>query len=286
MSEHTEAGGPTPGAGTDLSLRSESRRWLMLLVGVGVLLIGSYLTLAMLRQARTADLAYRFTLAVEQLRKPDLTSRLTGIHLLDDLATTSDGARPRVAEILSAYVRDHATIGEDALPHAASGAHRLREDLQAALWALSRRPTAFVLDDRQRMHLARTDLRYADLAGAHLEGVVLSDAWLVGADLTEAHLEGAVLRRARLDDASLAAASLMGASLAQANLEGASLRGAALDEAYLARARLDGANLLDTDLRRAFGLTWDQVARARRGQQTRFPETLGGREPAQGAQVR
>lgn len=282
MSDTTKRGAPTPAEGTGLSTETWSRRWLLLVIAVSVLLVGSYLTLAMLRQARLADLSHRFALAAEQLGKPDVSSRLTGIHLLDDLAANSDSARPRVAAILSAYVREQALIQEDAQPHAVSGAHRLREDLQAALRALGRRPTAFLVDERDRINLARTDLRYADLAGAHLEGVILSEAWLVGADLAGAHLRGAVMRRTRLEQASLIGASLVGAYLGQANLQGAALRGATLDEAFLTGAKLDGANLLETDLRRAFGLTWEQVAKARRGQDTRFPEALGGRGRGKG----
>ena len=73
----------------------------------------------------------------------------------------------------------------------------------------------------------------ADLRGAKLRGVDLSEANLSEADLRGADLSGANLREAKLRIADLSGANLRGGDLSEANLSGANLRGADLRGASL-----------------------------------------------------
>jgi uncharacterized protein YjbI with pentapeptide repeats len=105
--------------------------------------------------------------------------------------------------------------------------------------------------------MSDTDLRDADLFGAHLRDTDLSNADLsladlVNADLVNADLSHAVLFFADLSNADLSNADLSGAdgrscSLVNADLSGAKLRGVALGGAN----PLWGAGLADADLSNA-----------------------------------
>ncbi len=99
------------------------------------------------------------------------------------------------------------------------------------------------------------------LTGAHLEGMYLKKAHLLGAFLERAHLEDATLAKALLINAHLEEAYLQGsaleraslefAHLEEANLEQANLRGANLTRGHLERANLEEANLTGAWLNRA-----------------------------------
>ncbi len=86
------------------------------------------------------------------------------------------------------------------------------------------------------------------LAGADLEGAILTRAYLKGADLAGADLRGADLAGAYLAGAYLRGADLKGADLKGAYLTGAYLAGADLTRAYLRGADLEGADLAGADL--------------------------------------
>lgn len=89
-------------------------------------------------------------------------------------------------------------------------------------------------------------LSYADLPGAILHGIDLSEAILTHANLSRADLRGA---------------DLSWADLSSANLEGADLRGAILTRADLSRANLKRANLRKADLS-LVNLTGTQLSQA------------------------
>jgi hypothetical protein len=98
--------------------------------------------------------------------------------------------------------------------------------------------------DLKQVDLSETNLENANLSGANLEG-----AFLVGANLGSAFLVGANLRGAILQDANL-----RGAILQDANLEGASLLGAILEYALLSGANLEGARVTKEQLTTAVSL--------------------------------
>jgi uncharacterized protein YjbI with pentapeptide repeats len=118
---------------------------------------------------------------------------------------------------------------------------------------------------RARHPLVLPDLREADLAGFHLDGVDLRHADLAGGDL-----QGARLERANLMEADLSGADLRRAALGGANLREARLIRAALGEAHLDRASLMGTNFSGATLR---GARFHEAALA----ETRFIDVdLGG----------
>jgi hypothetical protein len=254
-----------------------------------VLLLAFFVVLTTLRHTHEAHLADRFAAAVELLGRDDLSSRLGGIYALEQIAFASERHHIQMVEILSAYVREHAPISDAPAP-VEQRPYKPPADIQACLTVLGRRSMDFRRRETQRLNLARTDLRGAALASAYLEGAVLNGAWLQGANLSRAQLNRALLKGAHLERAGLDEASLIEAYLGDAHLEGASLKGAVLQEAYLAGAHLEGAKIPATDMRGAFGLTWDQVKLAQRDQQTSFPDYLQVRpqpEPEmQGVSVR
>lgn len=160
------------------------------------------------RVARRVAVTEAFAKAVEQLAKEDaLALRLGGVYAMDRIADDDPTERPRIAEILSAFVRDGApAVGE------------LPRDVRAGLQVLARRDWT-----------VGVDLAGTRLAGAHLPAAQLANAILVGADLSDANLRAAVLRSADLSRADLRRADLSGADLRAAVLTGARLSAAVAD---------------------------------------------------------
>ena len=201
-------------------------------LGVGVGLLWRRIALneraarAAIDLAREAQRGERFSHAVEQLGDERLEVRLGAIYALEQVATESAAHHGPAVEVLCAFLRSRAgwEPGREPLP-------RLPTDVQAVLTVLGRR-------DRSRETDARLDLRHTDLRGADLNG-----AHLARADLYEAHLEGASLQGAQLAAADLRGAHLTSADLLEANLRGADLRQANLESAYLVEAHLEGADL-------------------------------------------
>jgi uncharacterized protein YjbI with pentapeptide repeats len=223
--------------------------------------------LTLTRQGQVAD---RFTRAVDQLGSAKLEQRLGGIYALERIAKESPDGDDRlvVAEVLTAYVRQHAPpdrkpVSAQLLPLKARA-----PDVQAAMTVLGRRTVVATdppielnnVDLRmadlhsvrlQQAILIRAQLEDANLDQAQLQGAYLSGAQLQGAILTYAQLQGAYLNGARLDDAILSDAKLQGANLSNAQLQGAILDSAQLQEARLNGAQLQGAYLNGAQLQRA-----------------------------------
>ena len=256
------AGGSAPVVVHDRSLeglkaQNEVRATLLQGLGGVVLLVGVYFTYRQLRTTREGQITERYTRAIDQLGHDQLDVRLGGIYALERIARDSVADRATIGEVLTAFVRSHAPW-PPRLPGqyvAAAPIDQVPElqvrapDVQASLTVLGRGNFARARGDLgDRLDLHASDLRHAQLRGAHLQRANLSEAHLEGADLNKAHLEGANLRKAHLEGALLALADLEGADLTHANLEeafffGAHLEGADLAETNLERAGLGGANL-------------------------------------------
>ena len=223
-----------------------------MVVGAGVLLaLASGLRTA--RELELGVLSERFTQATAQLTNPELVTRVTGVHVLEELARESDALRRPVYEMLVIFVRERGRS------NSASTALPLAPDVSAAAAVVARRTADG----------GASPLR-PDFSGANLRGLVAPDAQLdfsrlggvhlQGADLRGAHMAGKFgvdLRGARLDSANLAGAHLDGArltdgaTLLRTDLRHADLDGAALHGADLRYARLDSAELQGTGLRGA-----------------------------------
>ncbi|MXZ46490.1 MAG: pentapeptide repeat-containing protein [Chloroflexi bacterium] len=220
-----------------------------------------------------------------------LPVRLAGIHALQRLAEDHpDEYHIQIMRLLCAFVRQpiaddvhEASVGEEDKPPSAFFNHRLREDVQAAIEAVSAcHERHYIVASDAGFNL---DLRGADLRSAKLERLnsvpgklgnlgnsplreqlgrrlwLLATwptegergAFLLGADLTESLLDNAQLDRsslsnARLIEAQLTFASLRDADLTAAKLSGANLALARLGGASLAGATLDGADLTNASL--------------------------------------
>jgi uncharacterized protein YjbI with pentapeptide repeats len=200
---------------------------------------------------RESQITERFTRAIDQLGHDKLDVRLGGIYALERIARDSMADHPQVVEVLTAYVREHARLPEEADdPEEVPGG--VTTDVQAALTVLARRRTAHEAD-APRLDLACTDLRGARLARASFDGADLQGAWLTAADFSGASMRLAVLNSCRLEHATFSSACLAHADLskallretdlADANLTDATMRGTRLNDAFLYKADLSRANL-------------------------------------------
>ena len=127
---------------------------------------------------------------------------------------------------------------------------------------LGRKAVETELEKAQERTPGEIPVWYSELKGANLHGAHLRGAKLQGARLRGANLQGADLGDANLQGADLGDANLQGANLGSANLQGANLGGATLQEADLWDANLQGAHLTDANLQGA-GLRWAKLQRTR-----------------------
>jgi uncharacterized protein YjbI with pentapeptide repeats len=285
------------------------------------------------RLAQEKQVTELYVQAIGQLGSDKLPVVLGGIYALERIARGSQKDKGPILEVLTAYVRQNApwppedpAVAQRRRPWTKKGwevANLSKEgksgadqkgkgergeesrpepdtDIQAVLTVLGRLgPARDYQGEPPRLDLGRTDLRGADLAGAHLEEASLRGAHLEGADLRQAHLEGAKflgahieraqLWEAHLERAFLAEARLEGAYLKHAHLEnailwiahleeaflmGAHMQGAYLGEAHLEGAILGGAHLEGADLGSAIGLIQAQIDQAYCDDKTILPPSL------------
>ncbi|MGW8362584.1 pentapeptide repeat-containing protein [Streptomyces wedmorensis] len=294
-------------------------RTALLAMGAGSLaVVGILYTHRTLHQNREGQVTDRYARAIGQIASDKPVEQLGGIYALERIMRDSVKDHATIVEVLAAFVREHApapAVLARRLPsrlahqcwraagkrvakllHEHSAEHKVdprpTEPVQAALTVLGRRPQG--RDEPFQLNLEHTDLRMANLTGAHLEGADLTSAHLKGAylegahlegaDLTEAHLEetdlswahleGADLNWAHLEGANLSWAHLEGAYLIQAHLEGAYLTGTHMEGAYLIQAHMEGAYLTETHLEGVRYLTVEQVVSARPRKSTFLPKHL------------
>ena len=240
------------------------------------------------RQAETAQQGLsneRYQKGAEMLGSEVLAVRLGGVYALQRLAAEHpEQYHIQIMQLFCAYVRN--PTGDEQGP--VSGydeddepIRRLREDVQAAMYAIGKRTDAciaiekaanFRLDLRnvnlQHSRLLNLNLSYAlleksnmfgaslyisNLSSASLTDANLSDTDLTGANLSDANLYRAKLSDAFLNDTNLSNAFLIRANLSKASLPSANLsntrsRNSDLSRARLAGADLTGANLIDDNL--------------------------------------
>ncbi|MDJ0824957.1 MAG: pentapeptide repeat-containing protein [Rhodobacter sp.] len=207
--------------------------------------------------------------------RDDVVARAAAIDQLEALVDERPDAAPRVAGLLSGYLRevsvehgeedglwdDYLRLlaldgdGNDAaddalarfglqreevnvlsLQERAYGVQTMRWDLELAAQVLAR------LKRRNGVEVAAIGY---PLKGAVLQGAKLTDACFGLAMLHGARLEGAILLRTDLQHANLREARLVGARLGQARLERAELHGAWLQGATLEGARMERAILVE-----------------------------------------
>jgi hypothetical protein len=228
-----------------------------ILIGAA-LLSGLYFTWRTLQVNREGQITERFTRAIDQLGATDSTgekqleTRLGGIYALERIARDSEKDRSPIAEILTAYVRHHASLkGEEKTPteqyarefEGEEAAQDLSPapDVQAVLTVLVRLSKLDLLPES--LDLSDTDLRGANLMGLRLEGAIFTDADLRNALLSNTRFERSFFGGALLDDAALIHADLPHTLLDETRLQGTLLYGADLSEAQmLTQEQIDKAH--------------------------------------------
>ncbi|MEL6565781.1 MAG: pentapeptide repeat-containing protein, partial [Pseudomonadota bacterium] len=192
----------------------------------------------------------------------DIVQRNAAIDRLEGLAQEKPTEVPRIARLLSVYVRELSAevpaaspptdAGPDDLIEWAIALPKLRSDMEKAAQTLGR--LASIAPDpleNGEVDLRGANLQSADLSKTTFDKALLTGAQLHGANLFRAQLHGANLFRAQLQRASLREAQLRGASLEGAELQGASLREAQLQRANFGWAQLQGADLRGAQLQGA-----------------------------------
>jgi hypothetical protein len=203
-------------------------------------------------QFRHIELQHRiggYTKTIGQLRSGDLDVRIGAINALECVARDYAIERRKVAKVLAAFVRQHAS-GQCSPPEPGSQEQtRLtRPDVQAAVSVIGRQlPSEIGTLDLTDVNLTSADLTHLNLTGANL----------TGADLSYANLTSAILARTDLADANL-----HGANLSRANLTGANLAGTNADGAYLHDADLTDVDFTHAQLK---GAHWPQNAAVPQG---------------------
>jgi hypothetical protein len=227
------------------ALVNEYRRtWAQIIGGFG-LLFGLYFTWRRVEIAQDQQVTERFTRAIDQLGATDSTgekqleTRLGGIYALERIARDSEQDRSPIAEILTAYVRRHASRkGEEKTPakqqvheHEGETAQDISpsSDVQAVLTVLVRLSKLDLLPEP--LDLSNTDLRGANLNGLHVEGAIFTDADLREALLSYSRFEGSFFGSALLDGAAL-----LNANVPHTLFDGTSLQGTLLYGADLSKA--------------------------------------------------
>jgi hypothetical protein len=190
-------------------LRRHSKTFVALITSMGIItafLVKHYFDWRNLEVSREGQITERYTEAIDQLGNDKLQVRLGGIYELERIARESEPHHWRIMEILTAYVRKNAPR-QDFKTYKETPSAKPEADIQAILTVLRER-TWSREGANQRLNLAHTNLRGADLRGAHLERAILRDTHLHDAILDGAHLEGA-----DFTDAGMAGASFVGADL-------------------------------------------------------------------------
>ncbi|MGK5533993.1 pentapeptide repeat-containing protein [Streptomyces sp. URMC 129] len=238
-----------------------------------------------LAATREGQITDRYTAAVVNLGDDAIDVRLGGIYALQRIMTDSTRDHPSILNVLSTYIRNHATAppgtGQDTTRPDVQAAP---SDVLAALTVLATRDPAH--DQRAAIDVSDSYLAQANIGAeldntgepipdtrSHLSNANLSHTVWTGANLVGADLTNANLHEADLTGALLIEADLTGADLAFTNLTDASLSRANLTNLWLLEADLTGVTLDGADLRGAT-VGKDQLLAARLTPETRLPADL------------
>ena len=205
----------------------------------------------------------------EMLGSTVLSVRLGGIYGLASLAEDHpDQYHVPIFQLLCTFVRrPPEEVKKDEIEPSerekSDNEHELRQDVQAAMTAISGRSEAglghekatrgFLIEVTDSVEegvtVRRAGLFWLDLRGANLRYVDLLEARLSGANFIDADLSNSTLLEADLSHAILWKANLSHARLWKANLSKADIsQGATLSNADLTYANLVDANLFLADL--------------------------------------
>lgn len=231
-----------------------------------------------LNARRTVTSCIDDTVITEQ--QDDIVTRAIAIDRLEGLVKEHPAEAPRIASILSLYVRE-LTTEHPAIWAPSSDPSEIREwvkelksqrsDMEKAVQTLGRINTyvgvkcSEVVIDLRGANLQAYDLHGLHFSRAHfdnaaLQGANFGGAKLKGASFESARLKGTSFYRANLQEANFQSADLKAASLVEANLRRAFLIKADLKWSDIEEADLRGARFRSADLRCAYleGVEYDE----------------------------
>ncbi len=203
----------------------------------------------------------------------DLVTRAAAIDRLEGLANEQEEEAPRIARMLSIYVRElsrefpaqnHPRTEWKELIDPIDGSPPMFED--EAFHLLNLRPDDVSLESlkkwAQGLKPIRSDMEKAAQTLGELKDIpgVTSDN--IEIDLRGANLQGFDLRDVVFNEARLDGARMEGADLDEAQMEGAGLDEARMELANLFRARMEGANLFRARMEGA-NLFWARMEGAK-----------------------
>ncbi|MEU9190307.1 pentapeptide repeat-containing protein [Streptomyces sp. NPDC048484] len=216
--------------------------------------------------AREGQVTGRYVEAIKLMASKELAERLGGIYALERIMKDSEKDHEAIVEVLAAFIRLMPKEDRTGQPEA-----RIRDDAQAALSVLGRRP--------ERPERIRIDLSGANLKHANLERACLSRADFSNADLSNARADGANFDKAYcvkanlthilLRDASVQEVNFLGSNLTQAKLSRTDLRKSGFITAKLQSTNLEGSNLIG-----AVYLTVDMLLDCNITERTQLPDRL------------
>jgi hypothetical protein len=204
---------------------------------------------------RQGQITERFTKAVEQLGKEDISIRLGGIYALERIAKESKEDHWPIMELLTAYLRNKTKIDRKA--KGGTTFTYQKADIQAILTVIGRRKVEFETDDE------RLDLQFCDLSNSNLYKANLYGAILIGANLS-----GSILTGAHFTDADLSNVNFQGTDLGGADFKGAVFYNNTFVDATLTGADFTGST----------GLKCQQLNRVGI-EDAKLPPELGGCRP-------
>ncbi|MCP3969446.1 MAG: pentapeptide repeat-containing protein [Rhodobacteraceae bacterium] len=210
--------------------------------------------------------------------KDDLVTRAAAIDRLEGLVEERPDAAPRVARMLSVYVRelsrehpaqDHprdeglnptkfqgmTPDGEtlEAMLEWAGGLTPVRSDMEKAAQTLGRlKDIAGVVADDIPVDLRDANLQGFDLKGLCFDKAQMSKARMEGARLYDSRMQGVQLDRAWMQGVNLSVTQMQGAKLIGAQMQGADLSVTQMQGAKLIRAQMQGANLFGARMQGAY----------------------------------
>jgi len=221
----------------------------------------------------------------------DIVRRNAAIDRLEGLAIERPDIAPRIARMLSIYVRE---LSAENLPQVVPKRETprvvpkepspqnltnwmgrlsaIRSDMENAAQTLGRLPkidgveSAKVDVDLRRANLQGFALHgltfdQAQMQGAEMQSAYLHKAKMKGADLLEAKMQRADLRKAQMQGASLSWTQMQEADLSGTQMQGAVLIRAQMQKASLGGAQMQGAVLSGAQMQRAV-LSGAQMQRA------------------------
>ena len=183
---------------------------------------------------------------LDQCRAEGLTPTLCGNQADSTAAPLVELPQLRAAWCAKTFATYEAKTETTCVGYFAALDARIAED-----WKTVRANAIAALPKRD---MSTTDLRFANLGLARMEGADLWQARMEGANLWQARMEGAYLGQARMEGASLWHARMEGAYLWQARMDAAnSLDGANLSEAAVRELDLSSVPIAPDQVASMFG---------------------------------